>query len=355
MTRWFAVGDPQTTFEKFLSVLRASDILDARDRVREDVGLVSMGDHFDFWSAAPVAEVGQHGTKILRWLADHSAEQVVILMGNHDAARVMELAHETDESYAAARALAEHGDELAFQARFPRIPLSEIVRKDYKSFAEHQRTLVQELLLAGRMRLACVGRRGSQDILLTHAGVTDGQVAELGVATPRELAAALNRRLADAVARVRNAWENGANAELDLRPLHHAGETGREGGGLLYHRPSGKGPDTDNPVAPRRYSPDRLPRGLVQVCGHTGHHKCLEDLKWWLGPVAAQTERGGLRTLSVGATTAYEQGIEAPRENAATLYLIDIEMNTEQAAYPLLPLDDVSAFDNRSGSSPSTA
>lgn len=347
--RWFAVGDPQTRFEKFLAVLRSNGVLDARDRVRGEVGLVSVGDHFDFYAPErPLADVSRDGTNILRWLADHPAEQVVILMGNHDSARVQELAFETDESYARARELAARCERDTFaerelHAQFPRIPTSETVRKDYKSFAEHQRALVQELLLAGRMRLACVGRRGDHDVLVTHAGVIDDEVRELGGGGARELASALNRRLDEAVARVRESWTRREYAALDLRPLHHAGETGREGGGLLYHRPSGKGVETDNPVAARRFHPERLPRGLVQACGHTGHHKCRDqDLVNWLGPIARKTKRGGLRTLSAGThSISYEQGIDAPHADAATLYMIDIEMNVPQDAYPLLSLDDV--------------
>ena len=50
--------------------------------------------------------MGRDGSNVLRWLAEHPPDQVVILMGNHDAARVMELAFESDESFAGARALA---------------------------------------------------------------------------------------------------------------------------------------------------------------------------------------------------------------------------------------------------------
>ena len=85
--------------------------------------------------------------------------------------------------------------------------------------------------------------------------------------------------------------------------LHEAGTTGVEGGGLLYHRASLRGEGDWRPgPAPRRFHPSALPRGLVQVCGHTGHHNSLEELD---GALFAEDsrwrERGGLRTLAVGA------------------------------------------------------
>src|SRR6266550_275427 len=100
--RWFAMGDPQTTFEKVLAILRGHDLLGEGGKLRDDVGLVSIGDHFDFKShdERSLEDVGRDGSNILRWLAAHAADQVVIVTGNHDAARVMELAFESDESFA---------------------------------------------------------------------------------------------------------------------------------------------------------------------------------------------------------------------------------------------------------------
>ena len=347
--RWFAIGDPQTTFEKFLAILRGHGLLDARDRLRDDVGLVSAGAHFDFsahGSGRALADVGRDGTNILRWLADHPRDPVAILMGNHDAARVMELAHETDESFARARELAESGTPEEFVRAFPRIPTPDIAGRDYSSFATHQREVVQELLLDARMQLAVVGRFGGRDVLLTHASVTDVQVEQLGVAsTANAIAEALGRLLAAAVGHVRSSWERGEAAVLDLRPVHVPGEAGREGGGLLYHRASSRESDASSCTAPRRYHPARLPRGLVQVCGHTGHHKSRQELAEWLSPAARERRRGGLRTLSVGSSgIGYELGIEPARDDEATLYLIDIEMNAPEVTdYPLFPLEDVGA------------
>jgi hypothetical protein len=355
--RWLAMGDPQTTFEKVLQILDDQKMLDERGWLRAELGLVSIGDHFDFKSDKDVADVGRDGANILRWLAEHPPDQVVILMGNHDAARVMELAFESDESFAGARALAAAcvGQGAAAEAArhqfaraYPRIPTPEIAFRDYSSFAVHQRALVQKLLLAGRMRLACAGHRAGTPVLLTHAGVTELQVKELSV-QPRAdaLAAALETRLHAAVERVREAWDQGERAALDLRPLHFAGQAGREGGGLLYHRASSRQDESGPaaPVAPRRFHPNRLPRGLVQVCGHTGHHKCLEELADWLGPSASARAHGGLRTLSAGhSRIVYEANVEAASDKSATVYLIDIEMNSPKVTdYPLLELDRVDA------------
>ena len=358
-SRWLAIGDPQTTFAKLLSILAKHDLLDEHGSLREHIGLVSIGDHFDFdlrpHDGKSLAEAGRDSTNILRWLADHPPDQVVILMGNHDAARVMELAFETDETFAAARTLAETcldeqpaGDKtLAFAKAYPRIPTPEVADRDYSSFAVYQRELVQQLLLAGRMRLACLGHHAGTPALLTHAGVTSTQVKELGVAPRAEAVVdALEARLGEAVARVRSAWEHGELAALNLEPLHFAGHDGREGGGLLYHRASMKGDDTGTgaPVAPRRFHPRELPRGLVQIHGHTGHHKSLQELEGWQGPSATKLARGGLRTLTAADSgIVYDGGIAPAHDGDATVYQIDIEMNHPTVTdYPLFELERVS-------------
>ncbi|HSO39907.1 MAG TPA: hypothetical protein VLT33_45580 [Labilithrix sp.] len=354
--RWFAMGDPQTTFANVLGILRSHDLLGDDGYLRDDVGLVSIGDHFGFAShdERSLSDIGRDGADNLRWLAEHPPDQVVIVMGNHDSARVMELAFETDESFAAARALAAAclaedappETTLAFVAAYPRLAKPGLADRDFSSFAVSQREQVQELLLAGRMRLACVGVHAGKPVLLTHAGVTNAEVKELGVEpTAEALAVALETRLREAVAGVRGAWEHGQLAALDLRPLHFAGEAGHEGGGLLYHRPSNRGDDTgsDKPVARRRFHPRELPRGLVQICGHTGHKKCRKELAEWHAPAPAPRTHGGLRTLAVGESgIVYSESIEPARDGDATYYFIDIEMNAPEVRdYPLLELESV--------------
>jgi len=350
------MGDPQTTFAKVLGILGSHDLLREDGYLREDVGLVSIGDHFDFMSHddKPLAARGRDGMDNLRWLAEHAPDQVVIVMGNHDSARVMELAFETDETFAAARALAAvalaedpPGEKTReFVESYPRIAKPGLANRDFDSFSVAQRELVQRLLLAGRMRLACVGVHAGKPVLLTHAGVTNAEVKELGVEPSAEaLASALEAHLAAAVARVRDAWERNEPAALDLRPLHFAGESGHEGGGLLYHRPSNRGDDagSDRPVAPRRFHPRELPRGLIQACGHTGHKKCRKELTEWLAPSPAPRTHGGLRTLAVGdSSIVYSESIEPARDGDATYYFIDIEMNAREVKdYPLFALESV--------------
>jgi hypothetical protein len=354
--RWFAMGDPQTTFANVLGILAKHDLLGGDGYLREDVGLLSIGDHFDFASRDDKAmdAVGRDGMNNLRWLAEHAPDQVVIVMGNHDSARVMELAFETDETFAAARALAALALAEAppgkkteeFVATYPRIAKAGLADRDFASFSVAQRELVQQLLLAGRMRLACLGDHAGKPVLLTHAGVTNAEVKELGVEPRAEvLASALETCLAKAVAGVRDAWKSGQPAALDLRPLHFAGEAGHEGGGLLYHRPSNRGDDagSDRPVAPRRFHPRELPRGLIQVCGHTGHKKCRKELTEWLAPSPAPRTHGGLRTLAVGESSiVYSESIEPARDGDATYYFIDIEMNAPEVTdYPLFELESV--------------
>lgn len=349
MTRrkWFAMGDPQAPFERVLEVLRAHDLLDDADRLRADRGLVSMGDHFDFppREGQTLAQASQDGTTTLSWLAAHPPEQVVILFGNHDAARVMELAWETDASFAEARRMAREAPD-SFHEAFPRIPTPAIAERDYSCFAEHQRRAVQRLLVEKRLQLGVVGLRGGMPMLLTHAGVTEREVELLGVGTdPAKLASALARHLGQAVEHVRASWQRGDLRALDLRPLHEAGTTGVEGGGLLYHRASLRGEADWRPgPAPRRYHPTRLPRGLVQVCGHTGHHKSLEELDGaLLSEDAKARKRGGLRTLAVGASGVRYHGSVVPAERGeATMYLVDPEMaRLPVSEIPLFELDEV--------------
>ena len=352
------MGDPQTTFANVLGILGSHDLLGEDGYLREDVGLVSIGDHFDFAShdERSLTDIGRDGADNLRWLAEHPPDQVVIVMGNHDSARVMELAFETDESFAAARNLARAclaedappEKTLEFVAAYPRLAKPGLADRDFSSFAVSQREQVQQLLLSGRMRLACLGYHAGKPVLLTHAGVTNAEVKELGVEPHAEaLAVALDKRLREAVAHVRSAWEHRQPAALDLRPLHFAGEAGHEGGGLLYHRPSNRGDDTgsDKPVAPRRFHPRELPRGLIQVCGHTGHKKCRKELTEWHAPSAAPRTHGGLRTLAVGESSiTYSESIEPARDEDATYYFIDIEMNAPEVTdYPLLELESVVA------------
>src|SRR5262245_42930676 len=170
MARTFVMGDPQAPFAKVLDVLAGHRALDG-ERLAKDVVLVSIGDHFDYDVRDP-ATAGQEGLRLLHWLAAHDPEQVILMFGNHDASRVMELATIDDARFEAARKLARSIDETEHEAgkdaadqrmrdeyapAFPELPPPGVIGRDYASFTTEQRALVMELLLAGRFHLARTG------------------------------------------------------------------------------------------------------------------------------------------------------------------------------------------------------
>lgn len=318
MTRTFVMGDPQAPFAKVRAVLARHGALDG-DRLASDVALVSIGDHFDYDHKDPVT-AGREGVALVRWLASHDRAQVRLLLGNHDAARVMELATISDDEFAAARASTPED----FAARWPELPPHGVIARDYSSFSEEQRALVVELLLAGRFELAAVGELlDGRAALLTHAGVTTRQLEQLGLLEmrkPDRIASALNAHLAAKLAVVRAAWQVGEITPLSLEPLHVTGGRGQEGDGLLYHRPS-------QSAKPRRFDPHTLPGGITQVAGHTGHAKCVEELGDWCTDAARARKHGGIRTLCVvDGEVSYDLGVSARRAGAADLILVDGEL-----------------------------
>ncbi|MFO0659994.1 MAG: hypothetical protein U0165_09215 [Polyangiaceae bacterium] len=90
-SRWFVLGDPQAPASKLFEVLEAHDLLGDDGWLARGVGLVSIGDHYDYKCRPDeLAEVGRNGSAFLAWLAAHAPSQVVIVAGNHDLCRVME-------------------------------------------------------------------------------------------------------------------------------------------------------------------------------------------------------------------------------------------------------------------------
>ena len=346
------MGDPQAPFAKVLEVLLWHRALDG-NRLAKDVVLISIGDHFDY-DLRDHTTAAQEGLKLLRWLASHESDQVVLLFGNHDAARVMELATIDDTRFEAARSLARAIDERQrredeYKAAFPDLPPPGVIGRDYASFTTEQRALVMELLLAGRFHLACTGALpDGRDVLITHSGVTTRELEVLGCdGQPAKIARALDATLAAAVDRVRTDWQRGALAPMSLAPLHITGGNGVEGGGLLYQRPANpdrrdaKGWDVDRP---RRFDPRKLPVNITQIVGHSGHAKCVEELHTWVAPAARRRKHGGIRTLRVaGELVIYDLGIAPKSEDVADLILIDGELRrvpaTEVALLPLGRLD----------------
>lgn len=341
--RWFVVGDPQTSTGTFFEVLARYDLLGDDGWLRDDAGLVSMGDHFDF-GGPPVEVVEAHGRHILAWLAAHPRDQTIILAGNHDLSRVMELAFETDASFQQARSLAGRVEEAtesrreleeSFAKAFPNIPTPGIAARDYSSFSVAQRSLVEQLLLARRMRLATSAvLPGGREALFTHAGITIRELAMLEMSderAPGTLAAALEAWFHDAVDVARPRWSRGERWALDLRPLHVAGTTGREGGGLLYHRPARRdrpelvdGQWALDAESPRRFEPASLPSGLVQVAGHSSHKRLKKELAGWVDPSVREALHVSVRTLRVEpGEPRYVGGLSVSGDLVAGLVLVD--------------------------------
>jgi hypothetical protein len=164
--------------------------------------------------------------------------------------------------------------------------------------------------------------------------------------SPRVIAGALQGLLGQAIDRVRADWTTGIPTPLSLEPLHVAGISGEEGGGLLYHRPTNpERPDADHSWElatrrPRRFDPRTLPIGLAQVAGHSGHNKCLAELGAWSTDAARGRKHGGIRTLRLaGQTVTYDLGVAAPAAEVADLILIDGELRrVPPAECGLLPL-----------------
>ncbi|MEO8701059.1 MAG: hypothetical protein ABI867_13505 [Kofleriaceae bacterium] len=352
-SRIVAIGDPQASAARFFGALAAHGLLGDAGWLRGDARLVAMGDYFDF----PGDDAPEAGVLILGWLAAHAPEHVAIVFGNHEAARVMELASVTDarfrEAAIAARPIAKlTGDardtaEAKFARAFPEVATPGYAARDYSSFTGEQRDLVKRTLVAGRLVLAATAAIHGEPALITHAGVTERELALLALPDrhPQTIADALNERLRAAIDHVAPAWRAGELAALSLEPLHVAGAGGEEGGGLLYHRPS----DPDRPGAdqawehavraPRRYDPRALPRGLVQIVGHTGHKKAAQEMPRWL--TAGDSDgRGGVRTLRVtDAGVSYRRGIHPGAPGDAVVYMTDPEMHYVDAPADVAILD----------------
>jgi hypothetical protein len=348
------MGDPQAPFAKVLEVLDRHHLLEG-DRLAPDVELVSIGDHFDYDVLDPET-AGREGLALLRWLVSHEPTQVRIVLGNHDASRVMELASFDDPGFATARRFAREIDAgtrtvAEFRATYPQLPPHGVIGRDYASFHAEQRALVVELLLAGRFQLAVVGALATRDdVLLSHAAVTERELELLGLAAVHDahaIALALRAHLVRAIDAVRTDWLAGRMTPLDLSPLHITGGAGFEGGGLLYHRPSNPASGSlFDRARPRRYDPRTLPRGLTQIAGHSGHAKCVHELGTWCTDAARARKHGGVRTLVVDdQRVVYDlvragEPFDLPRApRTAELVLIDGELRRVAAdEVDLLPL-----------------
>ena len=341
--RRYVMGDPQAAFAQVMGVLAHNGVL-AGDALAPDVELISIGDHFDHELDDPV-RAGRESMQVLRWLV--AQPRAILMFGNHDAARVMELIGFDDARFARARDHAQRKQHDILQADYPDLPTPGLAARDYASYSTEQRAIVIELLLAGRFQLArAEALPDGRTALVTHAAVTERELALLGLPDerdPRVIAAALEAVFATAIADVRADWQRGIWTPLSLAPLHVPGAHGEEGGGLLYHRPSHPdrlGAWERAAARPRRFDPRELPRGLAQIAGHTGHHKAVSELGAWSTERARARRHGGLRTLRLlGDAVSYDLGVLPPVDGATDLLLVDGEMRAVEAdAYDLLPL-----------------
>ncbi|MBW2464510.1 MAG: transcriptional regulator [Deltaproteobacteria bacterium] len=366
--RWFAIGDPQTTLEKVQAVLGHHRLLGGDGQLLPDVGLVSMGDHFDFGGTADIDRAerraaGLQGCRVLQWLTGHPQEQVRVLVGNHDLVRVQEFARIDDGTFAgaqdAAAALSRlRGDErteaeAAFRAVFPSIPTAGLASRDFSTFIEAQRVLVQRLLVEDRLDCAVSAHLNGKPCLLTHTGVTLRELSGLGLAeerSPEVLARRINAWFRDRVAKVADAWSHGVQVALDLEPIHVPGQAPLEAGGWFAARPA----NPDRPGIgdrawewaqdrPRRFDPRTLPGELLQVVGHTRHTRLVKELAPWANSDPAGASPHTLSSLTVdGGAVSYERGVAPMNPGAAVMVFTDIglhEAPVEEAV--LLELDGV--------------
>ena len=320
-----------------MAVLAANELLRDDARLKTDVGIVTVGDYFDF----PGSD-GRDGEAILRWLSAHDRDQVRILFGNHDFVRVQEFAAIGDDEFARAQSEAERVaegqlSEAAFVAKF-NLPSSDIVRRDFSAFRASQRDLVQTLLVEERAEAALAAKlKNGVEVLVTHAGVCARQLVHLSSRSAPDLADELNAFL-----RART----GA-LPLDLTPLHTAGVAGREGGGMFFHRAVDRALyDDERFEGPhsRLFAPGELPADLVQVVGHSGHRKSLEKLRRFASPDARGQSFSALRLLrEVQSDPGFEYGpFSLNKVSARGLIMIDGAMHrADPSEYELLALAEV--------------
>ena len=331
-----AVGDPQAPLDTFLQVLELRGLLGNDGRLLPTVGLVSMGDHFDWGKPEQRAQATEEGSAVLSWLAAHPPDQVQIIFGNHDLVRVGELSTFTDQEFRRARGLADAayrlGDvdpalEAELLAKVPTLPKAEVLARDFACFEVAQRTLVTRLLKEKRVKLAVAP---AADLLLVHAGVTTEELTWLGVPERDAFAsaAALNRFLEVRVDR----WSG--DGPLDLAPLHEPGSAkDGEARGILFHRPAN--PAIKKVVrAERRFDPRTLPRAISQAIGHISDKKCRELLGPWAAP--EPVTYGRLRGLKLtGDEVRYRLGCD---ERDALIFLDGGMNHVPPADYELFDL-----------------
>ncbi len=347
VTSLVVLGDPQAPLAMLFAHLDHQHLLTDDGWLRPDIGLICVGDYFDF-AAEDAEDAGYQGVYFLAWLAAHDPAHVTILMGNHDAERVMSLSDCSLEHYreaqSACRAMLQHqGPRVrrafldAWVAKHPQHPPM-VAAHDYRSYVPAQSDLVRRLLLQGRMQLAATARDDSGNtVLITHAGVTLRELSLLNASVSAlDCSARLNRFLSDAVERVRPAWETHGKQPLDLAPLYVGWEHVRPNGGSLIHRPDARrGTLThdqqlglDAPLAPRSVPPEEfLIPGLHQVVGHT---VASQRLVKWLAPrvtaAAASAGTGPILSLFFRVDESVLGLLSERRDDPSSVVFVDVAL-----------------------------
>jgi hypothetical protein len=341
-----AVGDPQAPFERLLWILDRHGLLGVSGRVRDDVLLVSMGDHFDWGRPDQRETAAQDAQLLLSWLAAHPPDQVVIILGNHDLGRLGEMAGFDDRAFASIQAeadqvyvdgRADRAREHDFLRRHPAVPSAECVARDFSTFRVEQRSLLQNLIVERRAHVAWAP---ATDFLICHAGVTSDELARLSSLAGRD-APSIASALDETFLRAFDRWDG--KSAFDVPFLHHPGSADYgEARGMFFHRPSN--PDYEDVALfegppRRRFDPRRLPLGLSQAIGHIRDDKCRRLLRHWHD--GATPEDGPLRLLETdGRQVHYSRGTATTRGDPARVYFTDgCMLNADPARYELLDLD----------------
>ncbi|MEP7028002.1 MAG: transcriptional regulator [Candidatus Eisenbacteria bacterium] len=346
-----AMGDPQAPLARVLEVLDRHDLLSDDGAVHGDAALVSMGDHFDWGAPEQRPFAAESGYALLAWLAAQPEDRVTILVGNHDLARVGELAPFDDATFAAARdeARALRGIRIgtpgraerrqAFLARYPSLPSVGVAVRDLSTFEARQRDLVRALLEGGRMRAA---KAAAPDLLLIHAAITPDDLDSIGFpeGAARADAFALERAIGERFERAIEGWDGASS--LAIAPLYLPGDARHgESRGVFVQRPAdpavGELPLFEGPPR-RRFDPRMLTPGLSQVTGHIRDQKCRDLMPVWSDDEPARD--GPLRHLwTDGRRVRYRSGLPAGDEAGALLLFADGGMNhAAPADYELLDL-----------------
>lgn len=323
-----AMGDPQAPLTKIRGVLAHHALLADDGCLREGVRLLSIGDHFDWGRVDERKQAADDAEEFLGWLAAHDAEQVVVLAGNHDLARVGELMGIGDDEFRRLQGLADKhywgakdkDDDAAFFRACKFLPSTEILARDLSTYRAAQQDQVKRLLLQRRMRMA----HAEAGLLFTHAGITRKALMRIDVdecGGASTIAATLNRCLDEAVDRCLGI---AAAVPLVVPGLHRPADGIGEGDGVLFHRPTFV--DDDQWLEPRRFDPRCLPRGLWQVVGHSRDRRCVSALKGWSEP--RRHVVGVVRHLIAhGDQVWYRHGLPPPRAevpaDAAVMIFID--------------------------------